>query len=193
MLYRRRGLMWLPALVIVAQSRQTQHTMSSTRSRLTTTGAAISDCGRYRYGLWRIWDDAKPYCLFLMLNPSTADEVDNDPTVERCERRAIEMNFGGLHVANLFAWRSTDPRALTTAADPVGPDNDRAIVQVARAAGMVICGWGNDGALLGRDTAVLALLRAAGVKAHALKVNKVGSPRHPLYVAYTQKPTPYRR
>src|SRR5437867_1481016 len=96
-----------------------------------TTGATISDCGRYRYGLWRIWDESKPYCLFLMLNPSTADDIDNDATVERCQRRAAAMGYGGLHVANLFAWRSTDPSVLTSVPDPIGPDNDRTIVTVA--------------------------------------------------------------
>lgn len=156
-----------------------------------TTGATFSECGRYRYGLWRQWDRSQPYCLFLMLNPSTANEVDNDPTVERCERRARAMGFGGLHVANLFAWRSTDPRALALAGDPVGPGNDMAIVKAAKKAGKVICGWGNDGALLGRDTAVLAMLRRAGVQPFALAINKDGSPRHPLYVAYSREPEPF--
>ncbi|MFD2365654.1 DUF1643 domain-containing protein [Pseudoduganella sp. GCM10020061] len=155
-----------------------------------TTGARFSACGRYRYSLWRYWDTAAPYCLFLMLNPSTADEVRNDPTIERCERRARAMGFGGLHVANLFAWRSTDPRALLLADDPVGPGNDRAIVKAAKGAGRVICGWGNDGTLLGRDAQVLALLRRSNIEPYALAINKDGSPRHPLYVAYSEDPRP---
>lgn len=157
------------------------------------TGATFSECGRYRYALWRQWDKSQPYCLFLMLNPSTADEVDNDPTIERCERRARAMGFGGLYVANLFAWRSTDPRALALADDPVGPANDKAIVKAAKKAGKVICGWGNDGTLRGRDATVLALLRKAKVEPHALAINKDGSPRHPLYVAYSEEPKPMRR
>lgn len=155
-----------------------------------TAGARFSACGRYRYSLWRHWDTDAPYCLFLMLNPSTADEVRNDPTIERCERRARAMGFGGLYVANLFAWRSTDPRALALADDPVGPGNDRAIVKAAKGAGRVICGWGNDGTLLGRDAQVLALLRRARIEPYALAVNKDGSPRHPLYVAYSEEPMP---
>ena len=158
-----------------------------------STGASFSACGRYRYSLWRRWDKSQPYCLFLMLNPSTADALDNDPTIERCERRARAMGFGGLHVVNLFAWRSTDPRALALADDPVGPANDRAIARAAKKAGQVICGWGNDGALLGRDAAVLALLRKFGVEPYALAVNKDGTPRHPLYVAYSVQPKPLLR
>jgi hypothetical protein len=165
--------------------------MSSARPPF-STGATISHCGRYRYGLWRVWDESQPYCLFLMLNPSAADDIDNDPTVARCQRRAAAMGYGGLHVANLFAWRSTDPRVLATLPDPVGPDNDEAIVAVAKAAGIVICGWGKDRAVHGRDSQVLTLLRNAGVQPYALQFNKDGSPKHPLYVAYAEQPKPYR-
>ncbi len=156
-----------------------------------TTGATISACGRYRYRLWRIWDESKPYCLFLMLNPSTADDIDNDATVERCQRRAAAMGYGGLHVANLFAWRSTDPSVLASVADPIGPDNDKTILAVAKAAGIVIYGWGKDGAIQRRGAAVLALLAAAGVQPYALKCNLDGSPKHPLYVAYKELPKPF--
>jgi hypothetical protein len=126
-----------------------------------------------------------------MLNPSTANHSENDATVERCQRRATTMGYGGLHVANLFAWRSTDPRVLATLPDPVGPDNDQAIVAASKAAGIVICGWGKDGTVHGRDRQVLALLRHAGVQPYALQFNKDGSPKHPLYVAYAEQPKPY--
>jgi len=154
-------------------------------------GAAISECGQYRYGLWRIWDASRPYCLFVMLNPSTADETDNDPTVERCLRRARDMGYGGLHIVNLFAWRSTDPSILTGLDDPVGPDNDKEIVALAQDAGIVICAWGKDGAILGRANVVLAMLRQAGIQPHGLKFNLDGSPKHPLYVAYAEQPKPF--
>lgn len=154
-------------------------------------GAAISECGQYRYGLWRIWDASRPYCLFVMLNPSTADETDNDPTVERCLRRARDMGYGGLHIVNLFAWRSTDPSILAGLDDPVGPDNDKEIVALAQDAGIVICAWGTDGAILGRANVVLAMLRQAGIQPHGLKFNLDGSPKHPLYVAYAEQPKPF--
>jgi hypothetical protein len=154
------------------------------------TGATFSTCGRYRYILWRRWDASKAACLFLMLNPSTADEVDNDPTVERCQRRAQRMGYGGLVVCNIFAFRSTDPAALYEQADPVGPDNDRAIASQAAEAELVICGWGRHGALHGRGDAVISLLRSAGIQPHALRLNADGSPQHPLYVGYDQMPFP---
>lgn len=151
------------------------------------TGAEFSPCREYRYRLWRIWDDRKPHALFVMLNPSTADERTNDPTVERCERRARAMGFGGLRVANLFALRSTDPSALYNHADPVGPKNDKAIMRSAEVAGIVICAWGGHGMHMGRGEAVLAMLR--GVCApHYLHLNRDGTPKHPLYVGYDVQP-----
>ncbi len=89
--------------------------------------AEYSDCERYRYRLTRIWDPDGEKALFIMLNPSTATEVQNDPTVERCERRARALGFGAFRVTNIFAWRATDPKDMRAAPDPVGPANDDAI------------------------------------------------------------------
>ncbi|MEO0676544.1 MAG: DUF1643 domain-containing protein, partial [Pseudomonadota bacterium] len=80
--------------------------------------AVYSDCERYRYMLTRIWDEGGKRALFIMLNPSTATEVQNDPTVERCERRARALGFGAFRVLNIFAWRDTDPRKMRAAPDP---------------------------------------------------------------------------
>lgn len=113
----------------------------------TLTGAAFSPCRKYRYQLWRQWDRSSLSAVFVMLNPSTADETENDPTVERCERRARAMGFGGVRVANIFALMSTDPAALRGHRDPVGPDNDAAILQSVAGAGIVICAWGAMGKL----------------------------------------------
>ena len=128
------------------------------------TGATFSPCRRYRYTLWRRWNAERPACMFLMLNPSTADEIDNDPTVERCQRRAVAMGYGGLVVCNIFAYRSTDPGALYDLGDPVGPGNDAAIVEQAKAAGLVVCGWGTHGALHGRGNAVLLTVDGEAVE-----------------------------
>ena len=155
----------------------------------TGVGATFSECGLYRYTLMRIWDSGRPCVVFLMLNPSTADAITNDPTVERCQRRAVRMGFGGLVVINLFAYRSTDPEALYGLDDPVGSDNDQAILQSASSAGMVICAWGTHGALHGRGAAVRALLRDAGVTLHYLHLNADGSPAHPLYLPYDLQPS----
>lgn len=156
------------------------------------TGATFSDCMRYRYRLWRYWDRAKRPLCFLMLNPSTADDLSNDPTVERCQRRALSMGFGGLEVVNIFAFRSTKPALLYSLADPVGPDNDQAIRDACAASGMVICGWGDHGKLSGRGSAVRGLLAQAGIVPHVLKVNSSGEPKHPLYVSYETTPVPLR-
>jgi len=153
-----------------------------------TTGAAFSPCRRYRYRLWRVWDETKAPAVFVMLNPSTADEVENDPTVERCARRARAMGFGGLRVANIFALRSTDPSALYSDGDPVGPDNDTAILESIAGAGLVVCAWGGHGRLNGRGDAVLALIRGAGAIPNYLKINSDGTPGHPLYVGYSVQP-----
>ena len=123
-----------------------------------------------------------------MLNPSTADDVENDPTVERCERRARNTGFGGLRVANIFALRSTDPGALYETADPVGPENDSAILDSISDAGLVVCAWGGHGKLNGRGEYVLNLIRGAGHMPHYLQLNQDGTPKHPLYVGYAQQP-----
>lgn len=89
--------------------------------------ANYSDCEKYRYDLTRVWDENGKRVMFLMLNPSTATEVQNDPTVERCERRARTLGYGAFRVCNIFAYRATDPKVMRSAADPVGPENDQAI------------------------------------------------------------------
>jgi hypothetical protein len=154
------------------------------------SGARFSSCMKYRFELWRQWDEGKPYALFVMLNPSTADEVENDPTVERCQRRALSMGYGGVRVANIFAFRSTDPQGLYVEDDPVGVGNDEAIVSLATEAGVVICAWGTHGNYLDRGKRVLALLRGAGVQPFCLKLNADGTPKHPLYVGYDVQPVP---
>src|SRR5690349_18454685 len=107
------------------------------------SSASFSDDMVYRYRLGRCWDPLLPPMVFVMLNPSTADHNQNDPTVERCERRArSRVGIGGLEVVNIFALRSTDPMALYKHSDPVGPENDMSIVTAAKSSGIVVCGWG---------------------------------------------------
>ena len=127
---------------------------------------------------------AEDLCNFLLLNPSTADEATNDPTSERCERRARRWGFGGLIVTNLFALCATDPAGLRRVADPIGPENDAAILEAARGAGLVLCGWGNHGAYLDRASAVRALLAGLGVAPYGLALTRLGEPAHPLYLGY---------
>ena len=150
--------------------------------------AHYSPCETYRYGLERRWGEEKP-CLFIMLNPSTATEIANDPTIERCERRAREMGFGGVLIANLFAYRATDPRALRRAEAPVGDENDLVLARYLRRAGLAIAGWGVHGAHLGRGPEVARRLP----RLSHLGLTRDGHPRHPLYVPYAQAPTPWPR
>jgi len=154
--------------------------------------AVYSDCESYRYLLTRTWDDAGQKALFVMLNPSTATEYQNDPTVERCERRARALGFGAFRVTNIFAWRDTDPKKMRAAADPVGPQNDVAIVESAFWADRIICAWGAHGAYLRRGPAVEVLLRATGRPLHHLGLNRDGQPRHPLYIGYLVQPLLWR-
>lgn len=155
-------------------------------------GATFSDCREYRYKLWRIWDKEQPYAMFLMLNPSTADEYQNDPTVERCQRYAQAWGYGGLYVCNIFAYRATDPAIMKAAADPVGLLNNRAIVEVAGAAGIVVCAWGNHGAFQNRSQKVVSMLNDIGVTPHCLKITGAGEPGHPLYLKKSLQPFVFR-
>jgi hypothetical protein len=153
--------------------------------------AVYSDCETYRYSLTRVWDDAGERALFIMLNPSTATEVQNDPTVERCERRARALGFGAFRVLNIFAFRATDPRVMRAAPDPVGPENDAAIRDSLPWADRIICAWGTHGAHLSRGPAVEALLRREGVALSHLGLSKGGHPKHPLYIGYQVQPMPW--
>ncbi|HYG67177.1 MAG TPA: DUF1643 domain-containing protein [Anaeromyxobacteraceae bacterium] len=150
--------------------------------------AAISDDGRYRYTLERIWDPSKVPAVFCMLNPSTADASQDDPTIRRCRGFAQTLGYGGLIVVNLFALRSTDPTALLDADDPIGPGNDEQILAAAaRGDGTVICAWGTGGALHFRGRDVLALLKKrGGFRPMRLgPPTNGGNPRHPLYLPRT--------
>ena len=147
--------------------------------------AIISPCGRYRYTLVRQWDSGRPALLFVMLNPSTADAKADDPTIRRCMAFARREAAGGIVVVNLYSLRSTDPKALRSAEDPVGPFNHRVIYDAAVAAaeaGMpVVCAWGvNDVSQVAG--AALSEAREAGARLVCLGKTKGGHPRHPLYV-----------
>lgn len=154
--------------------------------------ARFDESRRYRYRLDRAWDVRAPRAVFVMLNPSTADEHELDPTLRRCAGFAHAWGFGGFTIGNLFALRSTDPRALKIAhvrnEDPVGGErNDFELDAMAATAGIVVCGWGTHGALLNRGSYVaLRLSRLSEI--HALALTRGGAPGHPLYLAADRKP-----
>jgi len=151
-------------------------------------GARFSSCRRWRTLLWRRWDATRPVANFLMLNPSTADEVQLDPSCTRARVYAERWGFGGLIVTNLFAWRATDPDEMKSARAPVGRGNDAAILAAAREATLLVCAWGNHGAHLERSRRVVSLLRSAGIDLHVLKMNGGGEPAHPLYLRGSLRP-----
>ena len=154
--------------------------------------AVYSSCERYRYALTRIWDKNAGRVAFVMLNPSTATEMQNDPTVERCERRARALGFGGFRVTNIFAWRDTDPKNMRMAKAPIGPENDTTIQEACTWANKVIAAWGNHGAYLERGAEVIKLLRGSGRPILHLGLSKQGHPKHPLYIAYSQQPETWK-
>lgn len=162
-------------------------TRSHTKGDAPST-AVYSDCERYRYALTRIWDDERPRVLFVMLNPSKATEVQNDPTVERCERRARALGFGGFRVTNIFALRETDPHLMRKSTEPVGPDNRAILVQAALWADQIIAAWGTHGAHQGQGPITERLLRSTGKPLYTLGLTKHGHPKHPLYISYGASP-----
>jgi hypothetical protein len=142
----------------------------------------------HRFRLSRIWDAAGARVNFLMLNPSTADAFELDPTVRRCIGFAQAWGAGALEVTNAYALRSTQPSGLRAVPDPVGAGNDDAIVAAARAADIVVAAWGVHATYLGRGAHVRALLADAGVELMYLRLTKDGHPGHPLYVPASTVP-----
>ena len=152
--------------------------------------AVFSPCQRYRYLLRRRVGLASTNCLFIMLNPSTADATRDDPTVRRCKDFAHFWDFRILTVANIFALRCTDPIDLKLSdLDPVGSDNDDWLTIAAKKADRIVVAWGNGGRLLRRSDAVRALLKeASAVPPVYLELTSQGEPRHPLYVPKSRVP-----
>jgi hypothetical protein len=150
--------------------------------------ALFSSCRTWRYSLSREVAplDGNGTVAFIGLNPSTADETADDPTIRRCIGFARRWGFARLKVLNLFAFRSTDPAALLAAPDPVGPQNDSTIREGIRGSDLVVCAWGAfpNGR---RAAEVLPLIAAP----HCLGTTKNGSPRHPLYLRASTDPMPW--
>lgn len=150
-------------------------------------GAEFSPCELYRYSLLRQWQAGPDMCMFIGLNPSTATATTDDPTIRRCIRFAHSWGYDGLFMANIFAFRSTDPGRLRREIDPIGPDNDCHIQAMMAKSGLIIAAWGNHGILHDRAAAVRQLL-PAGKRLHCLGRNQSGEPKHPLYLAKTERP-----
>lgn len=173
------------------------------------SGATISKCGKYRYTLWREWRGAgldknwqwlggkdpsgerygfPKNCVFVMLNPSTADGEQDDPTIRRCVGFAKAWGFDRLVVVNLFAFRATEPKTLLALKhddDPVGTENQERIRKIIQDAGLIVCAWGAHGGHMGQDETLLGWLAQDNIydaPIRALGLTKEGHPKHPLYV-----------
>jgi hypothetical protein len=136
--------------------------------------AVLSNCRKYRYSLSRSWDESKPYALFIGLNPSTADENEDDPTIKRCIDYTNRWGYGGLKIVNLFSYRATLPSDLKKAENPIGVDNDIYIKELVKEAAITIVAWSNDGSYLDRNKDVLKLIK----EPMCLNINKSGQPSH---------------
>lgn len=150
-------------------------------------GALLSADGRYRYRLWRVWNDLEPVMVWVLLNPSTADAQTDDPTLRKCIGFAKQHHHGGVILVNLFAWRASSPDVLPTVEDPIGPDNDAAIDWACRSPVLatVIGGWGSFPFATRRATAVQTMIRCTRRRFGCFGVTGNGQPRHPLYLPYT--------
>jgi hypothetical protein len=144
------------------------------------SGAVLSDCGKYRYSLEREWMTGGGTCLFVMLNPSTADATEDDPTIRRCIGFAQRWGYQRLTVGNLFAYRATDPRELREVDDPGGPENPTHLGLLAREADRVVAAWGAFPVTGAKWVDVV--LSEVGGPLYCLGTTANGSPRHPLYV-----------
>lgn len=138
----------------------------------------------YRYTLEIKWDASLPLLMCIGLNPSTADEVDDDPTLRRVKRFARDWNYGGIIMTNLFAFRSTDPKVMLSHPRPIGDRNNTLLKTSRERAAFCLCAWGNHGRHLNRADWVLENLSDL----HALKITGAGCPQHPLYLPANTKP-----
>lgn len=153
------------------------------------SSAVFSDDMTYRYSLTRAWNILGGRCVFIGLNPSTADEIKNDRTVSLCISHAKSWGYGAFTMLNVFAYRSRDPKALYAIDDPVGPENDEWIVKEIRNAAIIIAAWGVQGTYKNRNEEIEKLVP----QLHCIGMTKDGIPRHPLYVRKDAKPMIYAK
>lgn len=150
--------------------------------------AVFSECQQYRYQLREIWDPARPLVLWLLMNPSVACTDYSDPTLRKTGKFARSWGYGGQLVGNVHAYRATDKNRLLEVADPIGPQNDRMILEMAAEAKTVVLAYGQPPkALRQRGQQLSHLLRSHRGLSH-LRLAKDGTPVHPLYLPETLLP-----
>jgi len=153
------------------------------------SGASFSECRLYRYVLWRRWehwrgDQPQKQVMFIGLNPSTADESEDDPTIRRCIRFARDWGYSGILMMNAFAFRATQPKDMFAAADPIGPKSDDAMYYRRTQCGLIIAAWGVH-CPVDRERRICEIIDGP---VHCLGKTKGGRPKHPLYLRADTKP-----
>jgi len=150
------------------------------REQYEQSDAVLSACQRYRYLLFRRWRGTGTTMWIIGLNPSTADAEQDDPTIRRCVGFAKRCGCVALYMGNLFGWRATDPAHLKRVSNPVGPDNNDYLVDMASQSKWIVAAWGANPIATPRGEEVQRLLR--GREIYCLGTTAAGAPRHPLYL-----------
>jgi len=155
----------------------------------TKRSAEFSPCRSYRYVLKIVWDESLPLAAFIALNPSTADEYQDDPTLRRDRGFAESWGMGGIVKLNAFAYRATNPKDMLVHSDPIGPGNTVDMMRTVLAAcpGPKVACWGAHGTHLGRGEVLKTQL--PGLQCFGL--NADGTPKHPLYLAASTALVPF--
>ncbi len=151
------------------------------------TQAELSSCRKYRYALFRTWSDEKDKVMFIGLNPSTADEVEDDRTIKRCISYAKQWGYGGIIMGNLFAYRATSPEEMMKSTDPIDPENDIWLKRLAVQVDIVVAMWGNRGGFLNRSKEVINLFP----NLMCLRITGAGQPHHTKGLPDGIKPIPF--
>lgn len=152
-----------------------------------SSNAVFSEDKKYRYTLWRAWDLTLPAVMLIGLNPSRANEIDNDPTIRRCIAFAKYWGFGQFYMTNLFAYIATKPKDLKLETNPIGTENDYWLKEIQGRTNLTVFVWGTNGNYLNRDKEVGLLIESP----HCISISKHGFPNHPLYLKNTLKPVPF--
>lgn len=155
--------------------------------------AEISPDKKYRYLIKRTWSQGEGTCLFIMLNPSMADEKTDDPATRKCAAYAALWGYQSFEAVNLFAYRSPYPVALKKASDPIGPDNDHWVLRQAKQAELIVIAWGMYGVFMNRNQEMLKLLGQHDFDLYCISKTKQGHPGHVMYKDAGLKPEKYLR
>lgn len=143
--------------------------------------AVFSFDKKYRYILGRKWSN-KGKCLFILLNPSTADAFKLDPTITRAYNLSKKLGLGELIILNIFAIRGSNPEIIKKVSDPIGPLNNYYIKKYVKKSDLIILGWGNHGKINNRSKEIIDIIKKVKKEIYVLDINKNGEPKHPLYI-----------